>query len=80
MSAMSGRCPKCDHPYARHLMDLQHRTMKCPPAVDAPVPLIPAGFKSKAICFDLFKKCRKCHVKKYINRESNLCLACNGMP
>jgi len=36
--------------------------------------------KSKAVLFDVFKPCRKCTVKKYINAETKLCLACHGMP
>lgn len=48
--------------------------------VDAPLPKVPADFKSKLCLYDVFKQCKKCRVKKYINRETGHCLSCTGMP
>ena len=46
----------------------------------AALPKVPSDFKSKLVAFDVFARCSKCKVKKYINRESKLCFACHGGP
>lgn len=74
-------CSKCKNPMSMHRWETDgFKTPVCPIPIDAPLPEVPPGFKSKVRLYNLFKQCEKCHVKKYVNRESNLCLACEGMP
>lgn len=75
-----GCCGKCKEHMCYHRMDPTTGIIHCPPADDVPLPKVPSNFKSKAVLYDLFKNCKKCCVKKYVNRETNTCLACEGMP
>lgn len=76
------RCRRCgSHFDFHHAWKLgSHTNYQCPIPADAPLPPLPPEFKSKARLYDLFKPCKKCHVKKYVNRENDLCLACEGIP
>lgn len=74
----NGECYQCGQKKADH-RDTGARYV-CPIPLTTPLPKVPPNFKSKTALYDVFKPCKKCHVKKYTNRETGHCFSCTGMP